>query len=294
MRHIIILPFLALTFPVLADSDIDESLAVKADGEVSIHVISGDVTIKAWNKSEVRVEGEIDGDEESLIFKTSGNETIIEVEPGGSGWGRHSHGDIAELTVFVPARSSVESEGKSTDFRITGVQGPVRLSSLSGDLNAEGLNNTIDLVTVSGDIVIQGSQGKINLESVSGDVEAKVEAIEFNARSISGDVDASIGKSERIRLASVSGDIDLKLNLAAKGRLEAETVSGDVDIIFANKVVNARFDLETGPGGEIDNKITDDRADESFLGSGSINFKSGDGSGVVKIDTMSGTIEVSD
>jgi hypothetical protein len=69
-------------------------------------------------------------------------------------------------------------------------------------------------------------------------------------------------------------------------------VSGDIVLKFKNKTVNARFDLDTGPGGDIENSITNDRPDSSFIGSEEISFTSGNGDGSVELNTMSGTIEL--
>lgn len=293
MRHFFIILLMTTGLQARAEQAIDQTLAVSADGEVIIEVVSGEVDIEGWDKSEVRVTGELSSDKRTFRFDTKSGKTTIEVDHDGGGWGKHGHGDSAELTVYVPAGSSVETDGKSTDFNVNGVRGGVDINTISGDIVAKNLSQNIDLESVSGDISIRDSKGKINLESVSGDVDANVEAHEFDAHSISGDVEASIGNSKRVRIGSVSGEVELELSLDDKGRIDAETVSGDVDIVFKNKVVNARFDLETGPGGEIDNNLTKDRPDESFLGSGSLSFKSGNGGGSVQVDTMSGTIEVS-
>ena len=84
----------------------------------------------------------------------------------------------------------------------------------------------------------------------------------------------------------------MDFELLEDGRVDAETVSGDIDLEFSSSTVNAWFEINTGPGGDIRNELTQDRPDSSFIGAEEIQFKSGDGSATVEISTMSGTVSL--
>ena len=290
MKSLLTLLLCSISFAASADR-VDEVLKVDSDGEVRIEVISGKIVVEGWDKSEVRVRGNV-SDKEQFIFKTSGRDTHIEVESEHGFWGGGRNSGDARLTINVPRNSSITTEGASSSYVITGVEGKVDATTMSGDLKLNGGSGKVELESVSGDVTVVGASGKLDLASVSGDVRAKVDAMRFEASSVSGNIEASIGKSERIQLQSVSGDIDLDVDFVNGGELDADTVSGDIDIRFLNKDLSASFEIETGPGGDIKNRITDDKGDSFMSFSGSLEFRVGKGKSSVDLETMSGTIRI--
>jgi len=294
MKYLITLISLAVfSSPAMARKSVDETLSVNPNSKVSISVIRGDVDIQSWDKSEVRVSGDLDGATKKFIFETDGDDTEIKVELDDGFFDRSWNSKDSDLTVYMPASCSLEAGGVSTDYDVEGIEGGISVNTVSGDIDADEIAKSLDLESVSGDISVTDSWGKMKLSSVSGDIRTDGKAEHFDVNTVSGDIEASIGLTELLDLASVSGDLDIKFELSDDGRVDAGTVSGDVTLIFGNDKVNARFDINTGPGGDIRNKITDDRSDETFIGSENIRFKSGNGNARIEIETMSGTIEVS-
>lgn len=288
-----LLLLLTVSATAFAGEKIDKTLVVESGGEVEIIVVRTDVDIEVWDKSEVRVVGELDEAAERFTFETSGNKTTIEIEIDDDSFGRHwSMDSDSQLTVYMPGNSSLNVGGVSSDFTVKDVKGGVDVDSVSGDVDIRGVTELIEIETVSGDIVIEDSSGTMKISSVSGDIVTDGKAIRFTAQTVSGDVEASVGMTEQLDLTTVSGDLEIDFILAKDGSIEADTVSGDVTLNFANDVVNARFDIDTGPGGDIDNNITDDKPDSSFIGSEEIKFTSGNGKGSVDINTMSGNIDL--
>ena len=293
MKYLLAVSVIAmLSAPAYAGKKIDKTLEVDPTGKVEISVVRTDIDVEVWDKSEVRVTGELDDATEKFIFETSGSKTIIKIELDDGLFHGNWHSSNGELSIFVPKGSTVESGGVSGDLNVTGVLGGVSLHTVSGDIDLKDVADFIEVETVSGDVEVQDCTGKMKLASVSGDITANGNASHFDANTVSGDVNAEIGLSERVDLSTVSGDVEIEFELATDGRVDAETVSGDVALHFDNDVVNARFDIDTGPGGDIENSITDDRSDSSFIGAEKIKFRSGDGKGTVEINTMSGSIEV--
>ena len=93
-------------------------------------------------------------------------------------------------------------------------------------------------------------------------------------------------------LKNVSGDINLSLKLADSGELKASSVSGDMAFTFG-AIPNASFDITTNAGGDIVNRISNDKPTESRWGTSSeLNFEVGTGSARVGLTTVSGTVEI--
>ena len=291
MRSLIFLTLFGASLVAHAER-IDQTLSVEPDGTIKIDVIDGDVSVIGWDKPEVRVVGDVPNADDQFVFKTNGDSTRIEVESEHGYWGRGKHGGSTSITVYCPADSNVRSDGASASFSIKGVKGSVDVSTMSGNIDLEGGDGKVELESVSGDVTVNDAKGRLNLASVSGDVVANVIASFFDAQTVSGDITAEIGTSDSVELESVSGDIDIKFSLSNDGRLDADTVSGDVEIHFNEDNINASFDLETGPGGDIKNRISDDKSTSVFSLSGSLDFKMGNGDASINIETMSGTIKL--
>ena len=279
---------------IYAGEKIDKTLKVDANGLLDISLVRTSVDIKTWDKSEVHVVGELDDAVKKFIFETSGSKTIIDVEvddkSNGYSW---SSGDDYDLTVYMPVKSSLIAGGVSSDVTLEGLRNNADISSVSGDVDiSDVIAEQIEAETVSGDISISDSTGIMKINSVSGDIETTGNAPRFTVQTVSGDIEANTGETELIDFTSVSGDIEINFVLAPNGHIEADTVSGDINLNFGNEIVNARFDIDTGPGGDIDNNITRDKPESSFIGSEDIKFTSGNGKATVDLNTMSGHIQL--
>ena len=293
MKNLVVYLCLVFSVSAYAGKQIDETLDLRPGGKISIDVMRGDVQIETWDKAKVRVKGELDDATKKFIFEVDGDDAEIKVKVNDGFFNRNWSSDGSDLTIYIPESSSVEAGGVSTDFDIDGVQGGITVNSVSGDIDAQNIARSINIDSVSGDIDVSDSEGKMRLVSVSGDVKTDGKAKHYDVSTVSGDIEASIGLSELIDLVSVSGDLDIQFDLEDEGRLEAGTVSGDVTLSFGNNEINASFDINTGPGGDIRNELSDDVVAKSkFIGSENIKFKIGNGSARVDVETMSGTIKI--
>lgn len=288
MKFLISLFLLSITWHSHAEQ-IDKTLSVKPKGELHIEITDGRVELETWNKSEIKIEGTISRKPEEFIFETHGNNTRVELTGNhNSWWGNDSAS--AQLMIYVPQNTVIIADGVSVNFSFDGIKRRVRANTISGNIDLKNGNGKIDLNSVSGDIKVVDSEGKLDLASVSGDIKVDGGAKYFDASTVSGGIEARIGMAERIELETISGDIELELGLLEDARLEADTVSGDIEITFSEGKLNSAFDIETGPGGRVKNRLSADRMNDNMTFSGSLNFSLGNGDGSVNLETMSGTI----
>jgi len=225
----------------------------------------------------------------TLDVKTNGriNIEIMDGDINVIGW------DKPQVRVVGDVPVSFGVESVSAGYVLKNIDGQVRGSTLSGNLTLDGGVGRIILDSVSGNVIVDGASGRLNLSSVSGNIKADSDAEQFDAQTVSGNISARIGSSNRINLESISGDIELQLNLNDEARLYADTVSGNIDIDFGSDAINATFDIETGPGGEVKNRVSSHRTEENgFSFSESMRFKLGSGNSDVNLETMSGRIEI--
>lgn len=285
----------ALSLPLIVNAEkIDKTLDVSANGRINIEIMAGEIVVEGWDKPQVRVVGDLPANGHNFTFETNGSVTEIEHQGEHGFWGSNrGPGGHANITVYAPRDSRFSVDSTSAEYSLKNINGQVRASTMSGDIYLEGGVGNVTAESVSGNVKVTGSKGRLYLGSVSGNINADGNAEEFDAQTISGNIHARVGTSSRITLESISGDIDLKARLGDNARLDAGTVSGDIEIVFDSEDINASFDIETGPGGEVRNRISDHKPEnERFLFSGTMRFKLGDGDSSVNLETMSGTIKM--
>ncbi|MEO0367418.1 MAG: DUF4097 family beta strand repeat-containing protein, partial [Pseudomonadota bacterium] len=275
--------------------EVNQSLPAAEGGKVRFKIVDGNVTFKGWDQNEVRVTGQLGANTKGLVFENDGAETLIKVETDKDYFNNNRYfqgSPDTELSIFMPENSWLFANSTSGDVQIDGLKAGSKTKNVSGDITISNSGKYVKAYTSSGDVKVYKCTGEVHIETVSGDIDAEVQARRFEATTISGDVEGWIGDTYRVEMSSVSGDLEVAMNLADDGSIEASTVSGDIELLFKQEEINAYFDMDTGPGGEIENNITDSKATGSWAGSEDLELKLGKGSAVVELETMSGTIEI--
>jgi DUF4097 and DUF4098 domain-containing protein YvlB len=284
---IVALACLAGPWSVALGATVNESRPADAQGAVEIYNVAGSVNVLGWDKAEVQVTGDIGTGVERVEVTGGGNHTSVRVVMRSSHW--NSDGE-ANLTVRVPAGSSLSCQTVSANLKVDAVRGEATLKTVSGDIRAD-VGGDISAHAVSGAVHVKASAAKsIELDTVSGNADVIGGGGEFEVTTVSGDTKAKLGNVTRARFQTVSGSMDASLTLGPNSRLDAQSVSGDVRLNFPTEPA-AEFDLQSFSG-DIDNCFGP-KAVEARHGPGSsLSYKNGEGSGRVRINTHSGAIKL--
>ena len=274
---------------------VDEHRAADPQGQVEIIDVSGRIDVVGWDKPEVAVAGTLGADVEKLDIVTAGPRTTIRVvfEHGGLHLGMSSgDGGGARLVVHVPQRSSLTTALVSADLVVKDLLGNQELQTVSGDVRSAAARE-IRVRTVSGDVeVTAGAEcQRLEIGTVSGEVKVTGGGGEVTISTVSSDSHLALGTLSRARLKSVSGDHHLSGALAADGRLEAESVSGDVDIQFTGSVPPAEFDLQSFSG-DLSTCSGKKPVKEGYGPGSRLTYREGAGTARVRVDTKSGDVTV--
>jgi DUF4097 and DUF4098 domain-containing protein YvlB len=292
-RTVFILALVA-AFPVLAASPIDQTRPLRADGTVHVENIKGRITVRTWNKAEVRVTGSLGKGAEKLEIEGDADSLSIEVKypnnsTGWNLWGRDGNKlEPTELELMIPQRASLDVDSVSADvdvqqmagrkLSVSSVSGGVvvtasspgqaRFENVSGDTTLRITSNNVQVESVSGDIKLQGGlDGEVQMESVSGNLGLVARSLsQLKFSTVSGDalIQAALQPSGSIDAESLSGQIDLRLPKSTSARVHVETFSGDID--SPSGTVHRE---EHGPGKSLDTSYGDGRGRievESFSG----------------------------
>lgn len=233
--------------------------ALPAASVVRLHNLNGRVSVSPATGDKVEISGIKRGDRRYFedvtleVVETSGGIIVCsmfrraDMECGEDGFRVHNsrrdrYGDrdfdevSIDIVVKLPKSLMVSANSVSGDVTVTGAEGSVRASSVSGDVEMLRLRaSTVRASSVSGDVnvIIDAftGDGELRFTSVSGNVTAELpKALDADVtmRSVSGSLDtefpltlngrmnrhsleARVGKGGRdLRITTVSGDVRLR------------------------------------------------------------------------------------
>jgi len=187
---------------------------------VSIDNINGAITVKGWNESGVKLEYIKQASNQSLlnaseveIRDNAGKLAIVTNMPE---W-HYSDLVIVDYTLVLPQNSSAD----------------LTLNSVSGDISISNayLSSEVILKTVSGDMKINGVEAESLLaHTTSGDIDARQSGFdELDIETVSGDAEMDMTLAENARIKTTSGDITFGSRDYDGFRVDAKTISGELD-----------------------------------------------------------------
>jgi DUF4097 and DUF4098 domain-containing protein YvlB len=257
-----------------AAQNLSKSAAVAADAAIDVSNVEGRVDVTAWDRNEVELTALLESDKDKLEFEATERQVRIKVVRPDDNY-RGPHEAI--LTLKIPKGARISAETVSADITVAGVLGEQRLESVSGEVRTQAYDAPVKLSTVSGDGTINGTGGKAAV----------------TVASVSGGLTINLAAAERLNARSISGDIDAHAELMPNARVEMETVSGEIKLT-TKPPVNAEFDMESFSG-DIDNCFGQKARDKSRYGPGSeLSFTQGSGGARVSINSLSGDITICD
>ncbi|KPD21623.1 DUF4097 family beta strand repeat-containing protein [Idiomarina abyssalis] len=297
---------------IAAQEKVDETLAVSPAARVSIDNMRGKVELIVNDKDEIRVVGKLDEKAEDFVFEQRGTGVHINVKvPEQRGFNVSSDdSEGSDLKIYLPSSMDISVNGVSMDVSANDFDGGLEIRLVSGDIEVSGIKNRVLLKTVSGDIDAEELEGEVRFEtvsgdimdinngsesatyqSVSGDITSQSDSVaELTVQSVSGDIDVKAGVLRKGKVTTVSGDAILTAGLHSTARIESSSVSGDLTFKWMGDI-HSSFNIKSNAGGEITNRLTDDKANEAEWGPSSrLEFSVGDASADVSATTVSGEI----
>ncbi len=276
-----------------ATQNISKRATVAADVTIDVSNVAGRVDVVAWDRNEVELTAVLDDDEDKLEFEATDRQVRIKVVTEDHHFTDNEHD--ADLTLRIPKGARISAETVSADITVTGLLGEQKLETVSGEVKTQAYDVPVKVSTVSGDGTINGNGGKadVTVESVSGLITTSGVRGSFDGEVVSGSLTINLAAVERLNARSISGDIDAHVELMPSARVEMETVSGTIELKI-KPPVNAEFELESFSG-DINSCFSAKARDKSRYGPGSeLSFTQGNGGARVSINSLSGEIAICD
>lgn len=270
-----------------AGSSIDESRAMSPDGLVQVENLAGSIEITGWDRAEAHVSGELGDDVEKLEITESSSGIEIRVRNRKN----LRQVDESHLRLQLPATASVEAESVSADISLTGMQSPsLVLNTVSADLIIESSAARLEAESVSGDVTFRGRTPRAAVETVSGDIDLQGMEGEVRISTVSGDVKLDAEHIGRGQFETVSGNLKLQLDVIDGGRLNAESMSGDVHLVLPAGQ-QAEYTAQSYSG-EIRSDFGSVKG-ESYGGGSSLSFREANNGATIRVESFSGDIDIS-
>lgn len=267
----------------------DKQVPAPARGVVEISNTSGSVDVIAWDRPEVSVHADLGEGVDRVDVTSEPDRTIVKVVlPGNS-----SRDGDAKLRVQIPRDSELHLSTVSADATVTGVQGVQRVNLVSGDVSTEIAGADLELKTVSGDVKIKGhgQAARLHVSTVSGDVHLDHGAGDLETNSVSGNLDVTLDSARAVHVRTTSGDLHFEGKLNRGASFDAASVSGDLNVRAA---ADGGYSYEVSTfSGDISNCFGA-RSDKSNPTGQSMSGSRGEGTGHMRLKTMSGDVELCD
>ncbi len=276
--------------PVLAQTEVERRVEAKADGTVEITNVAGTIDISGWDRDEVEVIATLGRGVKELQVERRGSRVEIEVELHRGHGGRREKA-TAHLEVRLPRGSEVKVETVNSDITTSDLSGELEIESVSGSIEIHDGPPVLRIETVAGDVVVKSGVERLTVETVSGIVELHC-GREIEVTAVSGRIQV-LGREEieSAELEVVAGDIRFEGTLAPRGRLDASSHNGSIDVTLPESV-SARFEVSTFSG-----RITNELGPEAkrvgrYTPEQEVTFETGSGEGRVTLESFAGSISI--
>ncbi|MEV5612283.1 DUF4097 family beta strand repeat-containing protein [Streptomyces sp. NPDC052225] len=214
-----------------------------------VRIVNGTVNVVGTDESSARLEvSDIEGP--PLLVKQAADGTLSVAYDDlpwkgflkwldRKGWHRS-----AVVSLAVPSGTRVEVGVVGAGAVVSGIEGRTAVKGVTGDTTLVGVTGPVHTSTVSGSVEAQAVTGDLRFESVSGDltvVDGSGPSLKADTVSGSMIVDLDPAGPTDVSLASVSGEIAIRIPHPADTEVEANTASGAVSNAFEGLRVSGQW-----------------------------------------------------
>jgi hypothetical protein len=257
----------------------DTTFAVPQGARLQVETQGGDITVRAWDRNQVRVQA-AHSRRTHVNIQVSGAVVILEAEAD------RGPANMVDYTLTVPAWMALNLEGMYSTIDVTGVRGAVSAETIEGDITVKGPAESLKLESVQGRIVAEGARGAATLTTVSEGIEASDMQGDLIAETVSGSIILRQINAKVVEAETVSGTIVLDGRILDGGSYTLLTHSGGVMVTVAEGS-NVNIAAATGSGSvraSFPLPATETRSRRRQ------NYRLGSGSATLDIEAFSGSI----
>lgn len=258
----------------------EHRFTVNEGASVTLDTFDGSVTVRSWDRPEVRVEVQKRGPDreiaEALDVRATQEGREVRVEAPAPkvtrefvGIGSFA-GPSVSFEVSVPRDIGVTVNTRDGSIAVSGIRGAVTLQSGDGSIQAQGIDGELRAQTGDGSIRVSDVSGRASVESGDGSihVQGRVDALRARTRDGAVVIEADEGSAMTGDWDVTTGDGSIVFRVPAGFDAEIDAASSD------GRVRGEITGLDTAGGTEERERL------RGRLGSGGhvVRLRSGDGS----------------
>lgn len=223
-----------------AGQKIERSMAVSPQLTVTLCVESGKLTVRGWDKNEIRVRSTNAGYVELRRLDKAAKDTsvpasridVMVLESASQLDSKVDCQALADVDMDVPAGATVQVQTRDGDISINGVAAAYA-GSQNGNISIERATKLVEAGSVGGSISLRDSSGRVNLSSAGGIVEvANVKPADsddtFEVGTVSGDIQLNRVSNPKVMAKTVNGNVTMIGPLVRSGHYAFTNMTGDV------------------------------------------------------------------
>ncbi len=215
-------PTLALA-ALAALQQTDTTFAVRPGSRLEINNFGGEIAVRAWDRSEVRLHAEHSSRDR---IEVSADGQVVTVKASN----RRGPPQSVDYDITVPKGMALTLSGLYTDIKVTGVDAETSAETVQGEITVSGGSGYVSLKSVQGAVTLEGCRGRIEVSSVNEGVTVRACNGDINAETVNGDIELTGIESSAVDASTVNGDITYEGALRDAGRYRLSTHDGDVNV----------------------------------------------------------------
>ena len=233
---------------VTENETLERSVGLAAGGEVVVEATNGSIHVESWGSDEVRVvarkKARADGrararellEQIEVVIEERSGSVRISAETPRSGWFDDGSAHVSfDITIPADAELGASSQNGSIEVRDLGAR--ARLETQNGSITARGVGGPLEAESNNGSIKAYEVRGTIQARTTNGSIKAEV---------------ASADLDQDMRIKTVNGSIELRIDPGVAASIAARTRNGSVSSDFEGGIQDRRrrtLDLDLSGGG---------------------------------------------
>lgn len=218
----------------------DTTVPVRAGARLEVNNFGGEITVKTWSKSAVRVVASHSSRDHITI---ESSDLVVRVKSEG----RRGPSQVVDYEITVPAAMALALSGVYTDISVEGSQGEITAETVQGTVKVSGGVGNVSLKSVQGDVTLEKARGRIELNSVNETIKASQISGDLSAETVNGDISLVQIESDNAEANTVNGDVVYDGTIKDGGRYRFSTHDGDLRVSVPEKA-NVSVSVSTFDG----------------------------------------------
>jgi DUF4097 and DUF4098 domain-containing protein YvlB len=265
----------------MAQQQTDTTFSVRSGSRIEVETFGGSITVRTWNRNEVRVQAQ-HSRRESVDIDARGSSVRVEAE------GYMGVAKDVRFMLTVPKSSHIEASGVQTDIDVEGVTGDVDAETVQGSIRVIG-GGRLQLESVEGDLTISGARGRVQASTVNRGIRVTDVIGDLDLETVNGPIVVQKVQASNVDASTVNGRIVYDGTLRDGGDYSLATHNGAIWVVVPNGT-NASVSVSTF-NGQLDTTFEIPRFDTNARRR-SFNFVLGNGKARLDLETFGGDINL--